>query len=166
METENRKPLRRRNGTPSCQLDSRSQLRYYYLHGEPQPGIHLYMTRLIDEYGCGLENRHPQGAVWPHRHLPGHMRYVGRATVCSRQHVREQRLLQSEQRITNGSHDQIKKSGMPDRRLGHDRRRMTNAACIHALHTTASASQAKVSEYISGVRNKQGRAAAQQHLSK
>jgi hypothetical protein len=145
---------------------SRSQLRYCYLHGEPQPGIHLYMTRLIDEYGCGLENRHPQGAVWPHRHLPGHMRYVGRATVCSRQHVREQRLLQSEQRITNGSHDQIKKSGMPDRRLGHDRRRMTNAACIHALHTTASASQAKVSEYISGVRNKQGRAAAQQHLSK
>jgi hypothetical protein len=34
--------------------------------------------------------------------------------------------------------------------------RMTNAACIHALHTTASPSQAKVSEYISEVRNKQG----------
>jgi hypothetical protein len=46
--------------------------------------------------------------------------------------------------------------------------RMTNAACIHALHTTASPSQAKVSEYISEVRNKQGSsstAAAQQHIS-
>jgi uncharacterized protein (DUF2141 family) len=43
--------------------------------------------------------------------------------------------------------------------------RMTNAACIHALHTTASQSQAKVSEYISGVRNKQGTVAAQQHIS-
>jgi predicted transcriptional regulator len=41
--------------------------------------------------------------------------------------------------------------------------RMTNAACIHALHTTAS--QAKVSEYISEVRNKQGTAAAQQYSS-
>ena len=43
--------------------------------------------------------------------------------------------------------------------------RMTNAACIHALHTTASPSQAKVSEYISEVRNKQGTAAAQQYSS-
>jgi hypothetical protein len=55
---------------------------------------------------------------------------------------------------------------MPDRRLGHDRRRMTNAACIHALHTTAVSVTAKVSEYISGVGNKQGIAAAQQLSSK
>jgi hypothetical protein len=43
--------------------------------------------------------------------------------------------------------------------------RMTNAACIHALHTTASPSQAKVSEYISEVRNKQGTAASRQYSS-
>lgn len=103
------------------------------------------------------------------RHPPCAFRLLGQLHATRRQGRRVFKSTRDRTKITavrtkNGSHDEINESGMPDRRLGHDRRKDDECGLYTcpAYHSVSVTSQLKVSEHISKVRTNK---AEQQHSS-